>query len=614
MRFDISVVVYREADATITDLLDSLAAQTSRVDAEVRLWLRNNDSADTDRWDRFARDCRARYPFEISMSHSSKNVGFGAAHNATFELADSPFFFVLNPDARLHSNAIAQLQAAIADSPDNVGAWELRQIPYEHPKLYDPVTLRTDWVTGAAVVFRRAAFAQVAGFEPRIFMYGEDVDLSWRLRAEGWTLCYVPRAIVVHHTYSKPGEVKPLQIVGGSVASLQLRTRFGSWSDVMRGFGCWFAEFARPRRFPFARRRHLSALVRYLKTAAYFRRTGSSYRERDFCPVFRFWGYGDRREGAFFAFATDELSADAVPLVSIIVRTHRRPALLREALISLSHQTYPRIEVVVIEDGPADSRDMIDNEFANRLDVRYHATGVPVGRSSAGNLGLSIARGEWVGFLDDDDQFYADHVETLMQVARDGTSRAVYGASHEVPTEFVTLTAESVTYREGPISLKYREYSRLALWQENLVPIQAVLFHRSLYDEFGGFDEDLDQLEDWVLWVRYSCATDFTSVLRVTSRYRVPMSSKVALARQAKLHEAYNDALERQRTMRVTLSPFEVVAMGEEQARQQAVIHISRQTARKLLVRIPFMRSLLSGQAGWRRNMKALYRRLSSRS
>ncbi|MGT0191863.1 glycosyltransferase family 2 protein [Burkholderia pyrrocinia] len=613
MRFDISVVVYREAEAIVADLLDSLAAQTSRTDTEIRLWLRNNDPADAGRWDRFARDC-SRYPFAISVLHSQQNVGFGAAHNATFELAAAPFFFVLNPDVRLHSNAIAELRAAIADSPDNIGAWELRQVPYEHPKLYDPVTLRTDWVTGAAVVFRRVAFAQVAGFEPRIFMYGEDVDLSWRLRAAGWVLRYAPRAIVVHSTYSKPMEVKPLQITGGVLASLQLRTRFGSWGDLIRGFGCWFVELMRPRRFPSARRQHLSALFRYMETAAYFRRTGTRYRDQGFRPDFRFWGYGDRRDGAFFAFASEELDADVVPLVSIIVRTHRRPALLRETLMSLSHQTYPRVEVVVVEDGPADSRDLVDREFSGRLNVRYEATGVPVGRSAAGNLGLSVARGEWIGFLDDDDQFYADHVETLMQVAKDGSNRAVYSASHEVPTEFVQFTTDSVTYREGPIALKYREYSRLVLWQENLVPIQAVLFHRSLYDEFGGFDEDLDQLEDWVMWVRYSCATDFSSVLRVTSRYRVPMSSKVALARQAKLHEAYVVALERQRTMRVTLSPFEIVAMGEEQAQRQAIVHISRQAIRKLLARVPFMRPLLSTQAGWRRRVKAIYRRVSPRS
>ena len=61
----------------------------------------------------------------------------------------------------------------------------MRQIPYEHPKAYDPVTLDTPWVSGAATLFRREAFEAVGGFDDAIFMYGEDVDLSWRLRARG---------------------------------------------------------------------------------------------------------------------------------------------------------------------------------------------------------------------------------------------------------------------------------------------------------------------------------------------------------------------------------------------------------------------------------------------
>ncbi|MBJ9674690.1 glycosyltransferase family 2 protein [Burkholderia gladioli] len=612
MRFDISVVIYQQAVTIVADLLDSLASQAQEGGVEFRVSLRNNNPAEIERWNRFMLEA-GRYPFEISMAHSPDNLGFGLGHNATFESSDSPFFFVLNPDTRLLPNALRELREAIESSANEVGAWELRQVPYEHPKLYDPVTLRTDWVAGAAVVFRRVAFAQVGGFEPRIFMYGEDVDLSWRLRAEGWMLRYVPRAVAVHHTYAKPGEVKPLQITQGVLASLQLRTRFGSWVDVLRGLACWLAEFARPARFAHARRRHLGVLFRYMETAAYFRRSGARYRARGFRPEFRFWGYGERRDGAFVAAATERIDEDAAPLVSIIVRTHRRPALLREALMSLRHQTYPRVEVVVVEDGPDESRDMIEREFAGRLELRYQATGVPAGRSAAGNLGLSLARGEWIGFLDDDDQFYADHVETLMRLAQEGSSRVVYSAAHEVPTEFVKLTADTATYREGPVSLKYRPYSRAMLWQENLMPIQAALFHRSLPEAFGGFDEDLDQLEDWVLWVRYSCATDFSSLMRVTSRYRVPMSSKVALARQAKLHDAYAVAVERQRTMRVTLNPREIVAMCE-QAQRQALSRITRQTARKLLVRVPFMRCLLSSQAGWRRRVGTWRRRISPRN
>ena len=101
-----------------------------------------------------------------------------------------------------------------------VAAWEMRQIPYEHPKAYDPVTLDTPWVSGAAMLLRRSAFEDVGGFDPRIFMYGEDVDLSWRLRARGWRLRYLPRLARRAPHLRDAGEVKPLQVFGGVLTNL----------------------------------------------------------------------------------------------------------------------------------------------------------------------------------------------------------------------------------------------------------------------------------------------------------------------------------------------------------------------------------------------------------
>jgi hypothetical protein len=93
---------------------------------------------------------------------------------------------VINQDCIVEPGALETLVAIAAADDDRVAAWEMRQIPYEHPKAYDPVTLDVPWVSGAATLFRRAAFDAVGGFDDAIFMYGEDVDLSWRLRARGW--------------------------------------------------------------------------------------------------------------------------------------------------------------------------------------------------------------------------------------------------------------------------------------------------------------------------------------------------------------------------------------------------------------------------------------------
>ena len=70
-------------------------------------------------------------------------------------------------------------------------------------------------------------------------------------------------------------------------------------------------------------------------------------------------------------------------------------------------------------------------------------------------------------------------------------------------------------------------FDRLTLWHHNFLPIQAVLFHRSLYERHGGFAEDMDQLEDWNLWTRYTLEDDFVLVEKTTSKYRVPADTRV---------------------------------------------------------------------------------------
>lgn len=57
---------------------------------------------------------------------------------------------------------------------------------------------------------------------------------------------------------------------------------------------------------------------------------------------------------------------------------------------------------------------MIQNEFPN-MNILYHATEEKVGRSKAGNLGLSISTGMYCNFLDDDDVLYLEHVEALVE-------------------------------------------------------------------------------------------------------------------------------------------------------------------------------------------------------
>ena len=577
---DISIVTYRPDPALFARLVESLAEPAAGLRRNLLVQDNSPDPDVAKSLEGLIAPWREAFG-RVDVARSGANLGFGKGHNAAIARGAAPWVLVVNQDCIVEPGVLGKLVESAANDPKEIAIWELRQVPYEHPKAYDPVTLDTPWASGAAMLVRRSAFEAVRGFEPRIFMYGEDVDLSWRLRAKGWRVVYRPRLGVVHRTYSEPGEIKPLQVLGGVLTNLKLRARYGGGLAVLRGLAMLWGELLAPRSFRGRRRGLARAGLAFLWRWPYFAWTRVQP-TATFRPVFSGWGYELRRDGAFVTFASRRDEPDrAKPLVSILVRTVDRSAWLREALESCAQQTYPNIEVVVIEDGPERSRAIVDS-FADRLSIRYRATHERVGRARAGNLALSEARGEWLNFLDDDDLFFADHVEVLVDgVQRAGVAGA-YALAWETQTEF--LDREHARYEEVlHLTRHWQRFDRLTLWHHNYLPIQAVMFHRRLYERYGGFDEAMDQLEDWNLWTRYTLEDDFVLVEKTTSKYRVPANARVAADRQALLDRAYRDALERQRELRVTLSPREISEMADAYVRGQAVMMVTRNDLRRFV-------------------------------
>jgi GT2 family glycosyltransferase len=599
---DVSIVTYGPDLGLLRQLIASLAEPPVPA-AGLNLFIHDN-STNAAPLESLRAELEAHPSFgRVQLVHSPENVGFGRGHNANAALGSGEFLLALNPDCILEPGALRLLlETAVADDARAV-AWEMRQIPYEHPKAYDPVTLESPWASGAATLFRRAAYEAVGGYDPEIFLYGEDVDLSWRLRARGGIVRYVPQAAVVHRTYAVPGEVKAQQAFGAVFASLALRTRYGKFLRLVQGLLMATAELAAPESFPGRRAGIARAMARYARKLPWFART--RVRPSDsFRPLFCGWGYELRREGAFHEMSSRRGRApDSFPLVSILIRTMGRPAWLREALASCAHQTWPNLEVVVIEDGPETSRAVVD-EFAGRLRLRHRATGEVVGRARAGNLAMAEARGEWMNFLDDDDVFFADHVEVVVEAAMRAGAKGAYAFAWETRTH--VQDRDRARYEEvDHLARHRRRFDRLALWHENYLPIQAVCFHRSLFERHGGFAEDMDQLEDWNLWTRYTIDEDFVHVEKTTSKYRVPADALEAARRQEKLDAAYRDALERQRALKLTLSPREIALMAETWAKGTPATLAARSGMR----RIALSNRLFARVAAWRRPARDWLRR-----
>ncbi len=577
---DLSVVTYRPDLALLSALFASLAEAAATLRLNLLVLDNRPETATAGEIEALAQRFSGAWA-RVDVRSSGSNLGFGRGHDANAARATAPWLLVINQDCIVEPGALESLVTIAAGDDASVAAWEMRQIPYEHPKAYDPATLDAPWVSGAATLFRRAAYDAVDGFDDAIFMYGEDVDISWRLRAAGWRLTYQPRCAVVHRTYREAAEVKPLQVFGGVETNLCLRMRFGGMARVVQGFAMLGAEILAPQSFPGRRLGLVKAGMRALARAPHF--LGTRVAPTDaFHPLFAGWGYETRRDGAFHDFRSRrEHPEDAHPLVSILIRTVERPAWLREALASCANQTHANLEVVVVEDGPPASRAIVE-EFRNRLDIRYEATGTRVGRARAGNRALALAGGEWLNFLDDDDVFFADHVEVLLRAALARGARGAYGLAWETRTQ--VHDRDRAEYDETMHATIHRQpFDRLTLWHHNFLPIQAVLFHRSLYERHGGFAEDMDQLEDWNLWTRYTLADDFVLVEKTTSKYRVPADTRDAAGRQELLDRAYADARARQEALRVTLSPRAISEMAENYARSQALMLVTRDDVRRFM-------------------------------
>lgn len=137
---------------------------------------------------------------------SCGNIGFGAAHNRLMKSAfdaGSAVYIAANPDGLFHPDCIMALLQMI-EASDHRALIEAIQFPEEHPKIYDPVTFNTPWASGACLAIPRSIFDTVGGFDEAFFMYCEDVDLSWRVRAMGFEVKTCPRALFLHSVTNRP--------------------------------------------------------------------------------------------------------------------------------------------------------------------------------------------------------------------------------------------------------------------------------------------------------------------------------------------------------------------------------------------------------------------------
>jgi glycosyltransferase involved in cell wall biosynthesis/ABC-type transporter Mla subunit MlaD len=206
------------------------------------------------------------------------------------------------------------------------------------------------------------------------------------------------------------------------------------------------------------------------------------------------------------------------PLVSVIVRTKDRPKLLKRALRSIADQTYRPIEVVLVNDGGCDLDVEEMKTILGDVSLHYIKLEKNEGRAFAGNVGIENAKGDYIGFLDDDDEFYPKHIVTLVSFLQQSDYEVAYTDSLMVYKEYNPETRElnELVKREVVFSYDF-DYNRLVF--ENYIPFMCLLFRRNPLVTSGGFGDKFDLYEDWDLLIRIAKKYPFYHIKQVTANY-----------------------------------------------------------------------------------------------
>ena len=231
-----------------------------------------------------------------------------------------------------------------------------------------------------------------------------------------------------------------------------------------------------------------------------------------------------------------DIPSDAQPIssnytVSVIIPTRNRAKLLRRALDSLIKQTLKDFEVIIINDAGVDIDQLINEYRSLGLIIIYLKNQIPRGASASRNEALKVSVGKWIAYLDDDDIYYSNHLETIITSLESSKYYVAYSDS--------TRTRES-EYNEENVSIDSQiamsnDFSRDLFLRDNLTPIINVVHHRHCWLECGPFDEDLVVLEDWDYWIRLSRRWEFLHIPLVTADVRWRMDKSNSTFEKANL-------------------------------------------------------------------------------
>ncbi len=231
-----------------------------------------------------------------------------------------------------------------------------------------------------------------------------------------------------------------------------------------------------------------------------------------------------------------------MPIVSVIIPTYNRSNLLDRAIRSVLAQSFTDFELIVVDDASTDdTQSLVGAVNYSRIKIIRHERNK--GAPAARNTGIKVSQGEYIGFLDDDDEWLPKKLEKQLEAFQSSFDDVslVYTGFYFASGKNGSRLAQITPTLKGDIYLD--------LLRRNIPAGNTSLIRKHCFAKCGLFDETLPSCQDWDMWIRISKFYKFDFVAEALSNVYVHgrqistnLNAKI-IARQMLIRKYHQDLL-----------------------------------------------------------------------
>lgn len=203
-----------------------------------------------------------------------------------------------------------------------------------------------------------------------------------------------------------------------------------------------------------------------------------------------------------------------MPYFSIVIPVFNKEKFVSKTLKSVLDQTYSDFEIIVINDGSIDESEAEILQFDDSRIQYYSKTneGVAIAR----NYGIEKATAEFICFIDADDYWFPNFLETMHRFTSKLLEEKVFATAIEIETKNKTIPAQYSIAKKSEFEIVdffNASQKECALWTS------SVCIHKSVFDQVGTFDPKIKHGEDTEMWIRIGLEFPIVFIHQILARY-----------------------------------------------------------------------------------------------